>query len=57
MTKKKENARTLRLEVRLTEEEKYLLTRLTTLGGMTLSKWVRGVVLAAAGRELKRQGL
>ena len=56
MKKPKEETRTARLELRLLPGEKDLLTRAALVNDLTLSEWIRGVVLAAAGKESKRRG-
>ena len=55
MKKSKEETRTARLELRLLPVEKDLLTRAALVNDLTLSEWIRGVALAAAGKESKRR--
>ena len=56
MKKPKQETRAARLEVRLFPGEKTLLTRAALVNDQTLSEWIRGVALAAAGKESKRRG-
>ena len=56
MKKPKEETRAARLEVRLFPGEKTLLTRAALVNDQTLSEWIRGLALAAAGKESKRRG-
>lgn len=52
----KQSAKNSIIAIRLTLEEKVLLTRAATACNMTVSEWFRGVVLSAARKECKRRG-
>ena len=44
------------IAVRFSAKDKLMLTRAALVNDQTLSEWIRGLALAAAGKESKRRG-
>ena len=56
MTKKKSDPKDSPVVVRFSVKDKLMLTRAALVNDQTLSEWIRGLALAAAGKESKRRG-
>ena len=56
MNKKKSDPKDSPVVVRFSVKDKLMLTRAALVNDQTLSEWIRGVALAAAGKESKRRG-
>ena len=56
MRTKKDNPKDTPVVVRFSAKDKLMLTRAALVNDQTLSEWIRGLALAAAGKESKRRG-
>ena len=56
MRTKKDNPKDSPVVVRFSVKDKLMLTRAALVNDLTLSEWIRGLALAAAGKESKRRG-
>ena len=56
MRTKKDNPKDSPVVVRFSAKDKLMLTGAALVNDQTLSEWIRGVALAAAGKESKMRG-